>query len=315
MPLVGVAVALVLAVLATILPSYHVGLLTEVLILALFAMSLDLLIGYTGLFSLGHAVFFGTAGYIAALLSLRVVNNFWLDAAAALLGTLALAAVFGLVALRTQGPYFLMITMALAQLPWGIAIRWRSLTGGDDGLPGVLRPELGLPWSMEDTRGFFFFVLAIFLVCAAGLYTIVRSSFGQSLQGIRESEVRMRALGYNTWAYKYAAFIVAALFAGVAGVLYVYYNRFVSPVELSVLRSTEGMFMVILGGTGTLFGPAVGAAIVVLLHGVVTAFTERWNLILGLIYVVVIMFAPQGLLGQATGWVRQRRAGPDRPEG
>jgi branched-chain amino acid transport system permease protein len=295
------------AILVPRLPSYYVGLVTQVLLFALLAMSLDLLMGYVGLVSLGHSVFWGTAAYAAALTARHLTSAFWLDVVVALAVTVLLAAVFGLVALRTRGPYFLMITMALGQLPWALAIRWRSLTGGDDGLPGIVRPEVPLlTASLGETESFYVLVLAVVLVCGVALYLLVHSSFGLALRGIRESESRMRALGYNVWLYQYLAFIVAAFFAGIAGVLYAYYNRFVSPVELSVQRSAEAMIMVILGSAGTLLGPALGAGILVGLRGIVGTQTERWFMVLGLIYIAVVLFAPDGLLVRARHLARRR---------
>jgi branched-chain amino acid transport system permease protein len=180
---------------------------------------------------------------------------------------------------------------------WGIAFGWRSLTGGDDGLPEVPRPNLGLPWSLTDETPFYYFVLFCIGVGTFLLIRIVSSPFGFALRGIRESETRMLSLGYNVWRYKLAVFVLAATFAGLAGCLYVYYNRFVSPDYLQVVRSAEVLLMVILGGAGTLIGPAIGAALIVLLDNVVSTYTERWLLVLGVIYVVVALFAPRGVVG------------------
>jgi branched-chain amino acid transport system permease protein len=267
------------------------------LILALFAMSLNLILGYGGLPSLGHAAYFGVAAYTVALLALRFSAHFWLDVGAGLVVAAATAALFGLLALRTRGAYLLMITLALAQVLWGIAFGWRSFTGGDDGLPGVPRPSAGLPWSLADGVRFYYFVLVVVALATAFLWLVVRSPFGRALIGIRESEQRMEVLGYNTWAHKYVAFVVAGVLAGVAGTLFVYYNGFVSPVYLSVVFSATALIMVILGGAGTLLGPALGSAVIVLLENLISAHTQRWLLVLGLIYVGVTLFAPAGLMG------------------
>ena len=290
--------ALTLAPLA--LSSYQLGLLTKMLIFALFAMSLNLILGYTGLPSLGHAAYFGMAAYTAGLLALRGVTHFWLDFAAGLAAAAATAALFGLLALRTRGAYLLMITLALAQVLWGIAFGWKSLTGGDDGLAGVPRPAAGLPWTLADGVRFYYFVLVIVALATAFLWLVIRSPFGRALIGIRESEGRMAVLGYNTWAHKYVAFVVAGGLAGVAGTLFVYYNGFVSPAYLSVVFSAMALIMVILGGPGTLLGPALGSAVIVFLENVISAHTQRWVLVLGLIYVGVTLFAPAGLMGLVT---------------
>jgi branched-chain amino acid transport system permease protein len=279
------------------LSSYQLSLLTKMLIFAIFAMSLNLVLGYAGLPSLGHAAYFGVGAYTVALLALRVRDNFWLDFGAALAVAALIAALFGLLALRAEGSYLLMITLALAQVLWGIAFGWRALTGGDDGLPGVPRPAAGLPWSLADGQRFYYFVLAVFALAAALLGLVVRSPFGRALVGIRESERRMQVLGYDTWRYKYVAFVLAGLFAGLAGNLFVYYNGFVSPSYLSIVFSAMALIMVILGGAGTFVGPMLGSAVIVTLENTISAYTQRWLLILGLIYVAVTLFAPAGLVG------------------
>jgi branched-chain amino acid transport system permease protein len=289
------------------LSSYQLGLLTKMLIFAIFAMSLNLILGYGGLPSLGHAAYFGVAAYTIGLLALRGVTNLWLGIAAALAVATATAALFGLLALRTQGAYLLMITLALAQVLWGIAFGWRSFTGGDDGLAGVPRPAAGLPWSLSDGARFYYLVIIVFAATSALLALVVRSPFGRALVGIRESERRMEVLGYNTWAHKYVAFVLAGALAGVAGILFVYYNGFVSPAYLSVVLSATGLIMVILGGAGTLLGPALGSGLIVFLENAISAYTQRWLLVLGLIYIAVTLFAPGGLLGLAGSRRRDRR--------
>jgi len=300
---------LVLLVLPSILSSYYLGLVVKMMIFALFSMSLDLLIGYTGMASLGHAAYFGLAAYTTGLLALKLGWSVWLALPAGIILAAATALLLGLLALRTRGSYFLMITLALSQVLWGIAFGWRSLTGGDDGLPEVPRPNLGLPWSMADSIPFYYFVLFLAVVATFLLARIVSSPFGYSLRGIRESETRMMALGYNVWRYKLVAFVLAAAFAGLAGCLYAYYNRFVSPDYMHVARSAEVLLMVILGGAGTLIGPTIGAALLVLLENIISAYTERWLMILGTVYVLVALFAPNGLTGLYQS-LRKWRAGP-----
>ena len=298
--------AVILLALPIVLSSYQLGLLTKMLIFALFAMSLDLLVGYAGLPSLGHAAYFGVGAYTVAILALRVANNFWLDFTAGLVTATAVSALFGLLALRTHHAYFLMITLALAQVLWGIAFGWRSLTGGDDGLPGVPRPDPGLPWSFSDGLSFYYFVLICFALAAAFLWIIVRSPFGNALAGIRQREARMEVLGYNVWLYKYFAFILSGFFAGLAGNLFAYYNGFVSPTYLSVIFSATALLMVILGGAGTLVGPALGAAVIVYLENAISVYTQHWLLVLGVVYVLVTLFAPDGLVGLLQHRLRRR---------
>jgi branched-chain amino acid transport system permease protein len=279
------------------LPAYPLTLLTQALIYAVFAMSLDLLLGYTGLPSLGHAAYFGVAAYVVAIFTTEYQAGFWTCLLLALSAAVLVSAIFGLVAIRAVGVYFLMITLALGMVVWGLAFRWVSVTKGDNGISGVPRPSLGLPVMFGNQTAFYYLTLATFLLALGLLFLIVRSPFGMSLRGIRESEGRMLSLGYNVWLHKYLAFILAATFAGLAGVLWAYYNGFVSPVEVQLITSVETLLMVALGGPGTLVGPALGAGVIVFLKNFVSVYTKRWLLILGGVYIGVILFTPRGILG------------------
>jgi branched-chain amino acid transport system permease protein len=294
------------AIAIPLLPSYYVGLLAQVLIFAIFAMSLDLLVGFVGLPSLGHSAFFGVGAYVAGLLTLKVTHNFWLALFAGVGSALLVGLLFGLLAVRTAGPTFLMITLALSQLLWGIAFKWRSLAGGEDGLPGIARPDLGIGLNITSAQNFCYVVLFIFIFVSIALVLFVKSPFGIALEGIRESESRMRALGYNVWAYKYSGYVFASIVAGFAGVLFVYYNSFVNPNYLSIGLSAKALLMVIVGGTGTLVGAILGSAIVVALENIVSDFTQRWMMIIGAIYVLVVLFFPKGIMG--TIYQRKSRA-------
>ncbi len=305
----GIFVAIA-AVLGAVLSPYDTGLLTQMLIYGIFAMSLDLLLGYTGMPSLGHAAYFGLSGYAAAILTLKLGWGFALAAPAGLLVAVVAAALFHLLALRTAHSYYLMITLAFSQVLWSVAVSWTELTGGDNGLPGVKRPDLGawLPWSFATTRGFFYFVLIIFVVAAFALYIFVKSPFGYALRGIRDNEMRMRALGYNVWAYKFTVAMVSAFFAGLAGELYMYLNSFISPSSLSVTVSAQVLMMILVGSVGTLFGPVLGAGIFVLLQYVLSTYTDRWLFVIGLIYVGVALYAPEGAFGLIRDRMRTKRS-------
>lgn len=307
LPAIAVIVALaVLALLPQFLGSYYVGLMALVLIFGIFAISLDLLLGQCGLPSLGHAASFGTAAYVAGYLSLKVANNFPVNFVAGIAAAAIIAAIFGLLVLRTRGIYFLMITLALGQVLFGIALKWKSATGGDDGMPGIPRPNLSLiSWDLTPVNSYYYFTLLFFVLACVFMYFLIRSPFGHSLRGIRESESRMMALGYNVWAHQYVAFILAGVFAGLAGILFVYYNNMVSPKDLHLIASAKVLLMVILGGSGTFIGPILGAAVIVLLENIVSGITERWTLVLGVIYVLVIMLAPSGLLGPLKSRLRR----------
>ncbi len=292
-------VVLVATIVAIFLPSlvstYYVGLAVQVFIMAIFAMSLNILVGYTGLPSLGHAAYFGVAAYTTGFLYLAGINNFWWVVALGIVFGGLTAALFGLLAIRAKGAYFMLITMALSQVLWGIAFKWRSFTGGDDGLPGIKRPEIGFGIDLTPYSHFYYFAFIIFLIVLIALFVLLNSPFGYVLKGIRESESRMKALGYHVWLYKYMAFLFAGLFAAVSGVLWAYYTGYVSPVNLGMDQSVKALLMVILGGSGSLFGPVIGSGIIVLLENIVSGFTERWSLVLGIVYVVAIMFFSEGI--------------------
>jgi branched-chain amino acid transport system permease protein len=310
-PLAAAAGLIAAALLPFAVPAYFVDILSRVLVFAMLAMGLNLLAGYAGLPSLGQAAFMATGAYTAALLIRKLEVGF---AAASLAGVLlaaAVGAVFGLIALRARGATFLLITLALAQSVWAVAFTWRSLTRGDDGLGSIPRPELGwLPWPMADARAYYFLVLLVFLALLAAFAVLVRSPFGLALQGIRDNEQRMRSLGYNTWLYLYTAFIIAAGYAGVAGVLRAYLVGAVVPGWSQVDPSAEALLMVIMGGPGTVIGPLVGAAIIEPVAEMANLFTRHWPLVLGVLYVVVILGAPEGIVG----WLRRRLpAGASRP--
>ena len=294
LPLLAV-VAIVLVTGPLFLSSYWIGLLTQVAILAILAMSLDVLLGYTGLPSLGHAAFFGVAAYAVAVLSTTYRADFWVCIVAAILIGTAVAAAFGLIVSHVRDVYFLMITLALGMVLWGLSYRWIPVTGGDNGISGIpnLLVHAGIP--LPGAAAFYYVTLFVLLASAALMALLVRSPFGLSLRGIRENEGRMKSLGFNTWLHCYLSFVIAGAFASVAGVMWAYYNGFVSPTYLDLTASSELFLMVTLGGPATLVGPVFGAGIIVLLKNVMSAYTARWLLILGIVYIVAILVAPKGL--------------------
>jgi branched-chain amino acid transport system permease protein len=296
------------------LSSFMLTLLTQALIYAILAMSLDIILGYTGLASLGHAAYLGLGAYSVGIMTTRYGAGFWVTLAVGVLLAAAVAAIFGLVALRATGVYFLMITLALGMVVWGLAHRWVSMTSGDNGISAIPRPDLGLPWSLTLSIPFYYFALAGFLIAFWILLMIVRSPFGQTLVGIRESESRMRTLGYHVWLHKYIGFIIAGGVGGFAGVLWAYYNGFVSPADVQLATSVEALLMVALGGRGSLLGPALGAGVIVFLKNLVSVYTHRWLLILGAVYIGTIVYAPEGIVGAVRQWTRRARPSPLRSE-
>jgi branched-chain amino acid transport system permease protein len=295
--IVGLLLAfLVLAALPPLYSSYWVTLFTQMLIFAILAMSLDILLGYTGLSSFGHAAFFGAASYAVAILSTRYKMGFLVCFVSGIALTTGISAIFGLLVAHATGVYFLIITLALGMTLWGLAFRWVSMTGGDNGISGIARPDLGLPLSLKDPLTFYYVILFFFLISLILMAILVRSPFGHSLKGVRESESRMRVLGYHTWLHKYLSYLCSAAFGGFAGALWAYFNGFTSPYDMDLTASIEIILMVILGGPGTLIGPALGAGIIVFLKNFISAYTQRWLLILGTIYILTILYAPQGLV-------------------
>ncbi len=297
--LIAALSALVLVVLPFFLPTYPVFVLTSVLVFAIFAMSLDVLMGYLGYTSFGHAAFFGVGSYAAVLSALRMGQSFGLNLLVALAAVLLVAMIFGGIALRTSGLPFIMISLALAQALWGLAYRWSAVTGGDNGLSGLLRPEFPLVGRLENPHAFYYFVLLVFAIAVALLSLLVRSPFGLTWRGIRDSEIRMQMLGYHTWLHKYLAYVISAFFGGLAGILNAYLTGYVSPESIALGNSATAILMVILGGPGTLVGASLGAAVVVIMRQIVSSFTQRWALVLGVVYVATVMFLPGGLMGTA----------------
>jgi branched-chain amino acid transport system permease protein len=303
----GRAVVVVLAILAIaaalplVLSNYQVGLATEMLIFGMLAMSIDILAGFAGRTSLGHGAIFGVSGYVvvyvSAQLGLPPAVAFLLGMAAAT----AVAIVFALLAVRTSGVYFLLLTLALGMIVWGICLRWTQVTGGENGMRGDVRPAFLLMH-----RAFYWAVLAVTAPVSYAMWRFVRSPFGLTLLGIRDSESRMRSLGYNVPLHLFVGFAVSGFFAGIAGALYAMFNNFVSPSTVALAQSVEGVLMMIAGGVGTLFGGFVGAAAIIALENVVSAYTERWQTVLGLTFIVIMIFAPEGIIGTLRGVLARR---------
>ena len=279
--------------------SFVILLATRALAFSILVMSLDLLLGFTGLASLGQAAYFGVGAYMTAILGAKyqfgLGFDFWLVVLFGLLIGAALAAVFGLLAIRASGVYFLMITLALGQCVWGLAYRWNSLTNGDNGINLQVRPKFGIDLANEVT--FFYVVFGLFAASLAAMYVLVRSPFGRSLAGIRERELRMKILGYNTWLHKYIAFIIAGAFGGLSGVLWAHTAGIVSPENVVLTTSVDALLMAVLGGAGSLVGGVIGAVIVIAIREYLSTLVPWWQYVLGGIYVLTIFYLPSGLMG------------------
>ena len=283
--------------------SYPVKLLQEILIFGLFAMSLDLLMGYTGMVSFGHSAFFGIGAYVAALALVKspgLTSALLLPAAVAAVGAL----VIGYFSIRVSGVYFIMLTLAFSQMFYAVAFQ-NAFLGAEDGLVGIPRPTVA-GWSIGSLGRFHAYLIAIEGLLALFLWRVTRSPFGHVLRGIHENEARMQAVGYPVRRYKLAAFVIAGTVAGIAGALYTQFQGSVSPDAFFWTTSGQALLMVIIGGTGTLGGAMLGAAAFILLQSLVSSYTERWMLILGVTFVLLVLFAPGGIVGTLSGRVGLR---------
>jgi branched-chain amino acid transport system permease protein len=313
---VAVAIVALAALPFAIQEVYYVNIASQILLYAIFALGLNILVGYAGLVSLGHAGLFGVAAYVVAYL---LVGGYGHAVAitAALVASLIATAGFAALSLRAAGITFIMITLALGEIVWGLAYRWISLTNGDNGITVASRPApFGI--ALSSARPFYFATLIVFLIALVAARTFVGSPFGAALCGTRDQPRRMNALGYHVWMIRFWAFIFSGLLSAIAGILFVYYNQFISPQALALTASAESLLMVISGGAGTLLGPVVGAALVVIVKNVVSAYVERWNFMLGAIFVAIVVFMPEGLVPGAarltrTFWQARSRRKPSAP--
>ncbi len=291
--LIVVLVVLAIAVaLPLVLSTYQIGLATEMLIFGMLAMSIDILAGFAGRTSLGHGAIFGVSGYVVVYASSQAGLPWAAAFALGMIAATAVAAIFALLAVRTSGVYFLLLTLALGMIVWGICLRWTQVTGGENGIRGDVRPAFLVPH-----RSFYWAVLAATTIVSYAMWRFVRSPFGLTLLGIRDSESRMKSLGYNVPLHLFVGFAVSGFFAGIAGALYAMFNDFVSPSTVALEQSVEGVLMMIAGGVGTLFGGFVGAAAILTLENVVSSYTERWQTVLGLTFIVIMICAPAGIIG------------------
>jgi len=295
-----------LAALPWVAGEYYVNLTSQIFIAAIFAASLNLLVGYGGLPSLGHASWLGLAAYLSAWMSLKLGLGHWATAPAALLATTLVACAFGWISLRATGLGFLMITLALSQVLWGTAYRWVSVTDGDNGLRGLTRPA-PFGWSLDSAASFYYFALAVTVVAIFLMAMFVASPFGAALRGTRDQPRRMSALGHDVWTIRWVTFVYSGFWGAVSGLLFVYYNKYIHPASLSITSSAEALLGVIAGGSGTLAGPIVGAAIIMLLKNYVSAYVERWNMLMGFVFVLIVIFVPEGVVpGARRLWARWR---------
>ena len=308
-----VGLGIVLIFLIPLSPRYVQTLAISIIIYSIYVSSANLLTGYTGLVSLGQTMFWGSAAYLAAILTTRgILQNFYLIFLISILSVMLIGAAFGALAVRTRKLYFMILTFAFGHVVWSVAMySLQHLTYGFNGIRDILRPDLGLPWSMESNVNFYYLTLGVAALCFFILFLMIHSPFGHALIGIRDNEHRMTALGYNTFLYKYLSYILSAMIAGAGGVLFAYFNGYVNPSELHWVWSGEALMMMFIGGIGTFWGPVLGALVFTGLRYWVSAYTRFWFGAEGVIFILVVLFFRGGIAGFLTDL--QRRVKPSKP--
>lgn len=299
-----IAIVVVLLVLPFIVPTFYVYILALVFITSLLAMSLNLVLGYGGLFQFHHGVFYGVGAYTVALMLTKTSLPMWIGFVAGPVVAAVLGLLMGWLCVRLTRIYYGMLQLSLGSLVWAIVFRWYDFTGGDDGIHGIPLPSV-----LSSLNGSYYFALIITVICLIVMYLIVKSPFGGTLQAIRDNPGRCAAVGVNVRRHQLIALVIATFFAGVAGVLFVTVEHSVFPDLLFWVLSLEVLIMCLLGGWFTFMGPVLGAAIVVLLRTFVGIYTEYWTLILGAILVLLVMFLPQGVMGYFWEKLRHRAKG------
>ncbi len=270
---------------------YHLSLLIEVFIFTVFAISYNLMLGYTGIISLGHALFFGMGGYVGGLLMVEADYPFLLIIPIIVLIAIALSVIIGFLTLRVRAIFFAMVTMAIATFFWIVAQRWTDMTGGDDGMGGIIPPDLLLP-----RENYYYFTLIFMVLAYLFFIRFVNSPTGRILEAIRENEERTRHLGYNVLNFKIIVIVIAGIMATLSGFFYTLSMRFLHPSYLDVDTTLDALLMTVIGGMGTITGPFIGAVVVKPLEHVMSTYTEHWLLIFGIIYVLIVLFLPKGLV-------------------
>ncbi len=289
----------VIALAIPLLPQYAVTLATSILIYTIYVSGANLLTGYTGLISLGQAMFWGIAAYIVAILTTRgIVTNFYSVALLALLSVIVVSAFFGALALRVKRLYFMIVTFAFGHVIWCIAMYpMQRITFGYDGIKDIARPHLGFSVSTASAAHFYYFVLIVVTLCFSFMYLFIRSPFGHAVVGIRDNEHRMIALGYNTFVYKYISYILSAVIAGTAGLLFAYFYGYVNPSELHWMWSGTALMAMFIGGVGRFWGPLFGALAYTSLRYWISSYTMYWFGIEGIIFILVVLFFRGGIAG------------------
>lgn len=291
----GGLAALALIIYFLLSGTYLSTIFEDVLIFAIAAMGLDFLGGYGGLVSLGQAGFLGLGAYGVGIAETHGFGP-WAAVGIAVGVVIGAAVASGVLAVRVSGITYVIITLAIGQILWGLSFQWTSLTGGDNGIPVTAMPSLG-PFSLSDQQTVRVATLIVFLIAFGLLMLMVRSPFGLSLRGMKSNERRLRALGYRTGVQRYLGYVIASFFAGIAGILYVFANLLVSPSTLEFSQDGFLVLMVILGGLGTIWGPVLGSVVIVLFQQEVSIYLSRWQTLMGAVFVAAVIYTPDGIAG------------------
>jgi branched-chain amino acid transport system permease protein len=312
-PIKGTLLFLLMVVVPFFLSLYYVNIITEILILSVFAVSLNILVGQTGMVSLGHAAFFGAGAYATGIAALKFSTNIFLTIGIGLLCAFLLALIIGLLSTKAHGFYFLMLTLACSQIFYSIVYQWTEVTGGSNGLSGLAPLDVFADIRLSNQVFVYYFILVVVAFLLFFLSKFLRSPLGSVFIGIKENEERMKSIGYNTALYKNISFLIAGTLGGLAGGLYVVFNGFISPNDVYWTASGSVLIMVLIGGVGTLWGPVIGAAFIVILETIISSYTENWMMIIGAAFILFVIFAPNGIVGifnhvKRTLFKRQKRA-------
>ncbi|MBU2551096.1 MAG: branched-chain amino acid ABC transporter permease [Proteobacteria bacterium] len=298
---IGFVVLVLLAVFPFILPKLQLNIVIEIAFFSLFVLSYTLLLGYGGLLSFGHAAFFGIGGYLTAIIirsfpGVHLLLVILISAAAA-----ALAAFWvGFFCVRRSGTYFALLTLAFNQFFFAVALKWSSVTGGDDGL-GIKLGDMYLPFvgniHMHSTTNMYYLVMAVVVLCMVGCWFLLKTPFGNTVAAVKDNEDRAWFIGYNVLRTKLTLFTISGLIAGIAGSLFVLFEEFVSLGCINLVMSTQVLFMAFIGGTGSFFGPILGSAVYIYFTEWISGITENWEFFLGVLFILLIMYAHRGLIG------------------
>jgi branched-chain amino acid transport system permease protein len=296
-------VGILLVILPFVTP--YRSLASEMLIFAIFALGFDIVFGYTGLLSFGHAMFFGIGAYGTALVLIKFIPSLFAGLLVSAILAQIVAFIIGYLSIKRRGIYFVMITLAFCQMLYFIAFKWTSLTGGDSGLHGVPRTSFG-PFDLNSEITFYFFILLMFLFSVLLAVRIVNSPFGRVLKCLKDNEDRARSIGYDTNRFKLISFMISAFFSSLAGGLYAEHLNFVPLDTLSIHTSGDVVIMALVGGIGTLYGPIFGAMALIYLKNLLSNWLGNWNLIMGIIFIVSVLTVRQGILPVLKGRLRKK---------